>query len=154
MSAAQVLFGTYSFLDNAATISGPGLVAALANGAANGEEGIEISAISDINTMTMSPDGSGMHSLHGSQAAHLSVSLLKSSPMNAVLMTAYNLQTSSAALHGKNIFVLINAVTGDIITCRGAAFKKVPNLKYATEGGMNVWEFDAIQCNRVLGAGY
>lgn len=154
MSAPNIVFGTYSFLDNSASITGPGLVANLASGSANSEEGIRIEPITDINTMTIGADGSGMHSLHANQAGRVIISLLKSSPLNAVLMTAYNFQTSSAANHGKNLFSLVNAVTGDIVTCRGAAYKKAPNLTYAMEGGMNEWEFEAVQCNRVLGAGY
>lgn len=154
MSGPNIIFGSYSFLDNSCTIIGPGLAAILANGAAPSEEGIRISAVNDINTMTNGADGSGMHSLHASQACRVTVSLLKSSPFNAVLMTAYNFQTSSAANHGKNVLVLVNAVTGDIVTCRGTAYKKAPDLTYAMEGGMVEWEFEAIQGNRVLGAGY
>lgn len=142
---------TYSFLDVNCTLVGPGVACPLGNGAGADKEGITISPNGDINTMTIAADGSGMHSLKADVSGSISLKLLKTSPVNAILNAAYLFQTSSAANHGQNTLSLAD-IRGDSITCFGVAFKKAPDLKYGEEGGTNEWTFDAVRIVRGLAA--
>lgn len=144
---------TYSFLDCNATISGPGGSINLASGAGAAEEGITVEAVEDKNIMTIGADGQGMHSLVANESSTVTVRLLKTSPVNAVLMQMYNYQTSSSVLHGKNTLVITDLGRGDLIVCDQAAFKKAPAVAFAKEGGINEWTFDAIRTSRTLGVG-
>jgi len=144
---------TYSFLDTICTLVGPGGSLNLGAGAAAAEEGITISPSGAINTMTIGADGQGMHSLHGDKSGTITVRLLKTSPMNAALSALYALQTSNAAMHGKNTLVVTNLNLRDLVSCRGVAFQKAPELVYAKAGNINEWVFDAIFIDRDLGAG-
>lgn len=143
----------YSFLNVNCFIAGPGLVANLAAGAAASEEGITIEAAEDKNVMTIGADGKGQHSLIASDAATVTVRLLKTSPINALLMAAYDLQTASSAFHGLNVITINDSGRGDAHVLQSCAFKKKPSITYAKEAGMNEWVFDCIQANTVLGAG-
>ena len=144
---------TYSFLDCNAAINGPGGSVNLAAGAAAATEGITIAAVGDKSTMAVGAGGQGQHSLLASEASTVTVNLLKTSPVNALLMQMYNYQTTSSTLHGKNTMVVTDLARGDIITLQQVAFKKAPDLAYASEAGNNVWTFDAIRTDRVLGIG-
>jgi hypothetical protein len=143
--------GVYSFLNVNATIAGAGGSFNMASGAAAAEEGITVAAAEDKNIMTMGADGNGQHSLVASDAGQLTVRLLKTSPVNAQLMAMYNLQSSSSALWGANLVTLTDSSRGDFVACQGVAFKKVPDLNYAKEGGFNEWVFDALKIDRILG---
>lgn len=143
---------TYSFLNVSCLIAGPGLVANLAAGSAAAEEGITIEPGSDKNEMTIGADGKGQHSLIADDSAHVTVRLLKTSPINALLMAAYDLQTASSALHGQNLITVTDSARGDISVLQAVAFKKKPAINYAKVAGMMEWTFDAIQANTVLGA--
>lgn len=143
----------YSFLNVSATILGPGGSFNLANGAAAAEEGITIEAAEDKNVMTIGADGQGQHSLIASDACTLTVRLLKTSPINAALMGMYDVQSSSSALWGQNVFSITDSGRGDFTVVQAAAFKKKPTLTYAKEAGMNEWVFDGIKANTVLGVG-
>lgn len=143
---------TYSFLDVQASLVGPGVALSLGAGAGIAEEGITVDAAEDINTMTIGADGAGMHSLHANKSGSIAIRTLKTSPINALLQAAYNIQTSSSALHGKNIFELTSFVTGDSVSAQQVAFKKNTGLTWAKDAGMNEWVFDAVQIDRVLGA--
>lgn len=143
----------YSFLNVNAFIAGPGLVANLAAGAAAAEEGITIEAAEDKNVMTIGADGKGQHSLVANDAAKVTVRLLKTSPINALLMAAYDLQSASSALWGSNILTIVDTGRGDTTVLQSGAFQKKPTITYAKEGGMMEWTFDFIQANSVLGAG-
>lgn len=144
---------TYSFLDNVATIVGPGGSINLAGNAGNSEEGITITANEDKNIMTIGADGSGMHSLVASEASVVTVNLLKTSPVNAQLQVMYNLQTRLSAAHGLNVITIRNVATGDFINLTQVAFKRRPDVNYAKEGGIMTWTFDAINTVQVLGVG-
>lgn len=144
---------TYSFLDVNFAITGPGGSFPLGSGSGNAEEGITIEAVEDKNIMQIGADGSGQHSLVASTASTVTVRLLKTSPVNALLMTMYNYQTSSSVLHGKNTIVGTDLGRGDVITLSKVAFKKVPAISYAKEAGINEWTFDAIQTTTILGVG-
>lgn len=144
---------TYSFLNVVATIAGPGGIINLASGAGVAEEGITIEAVEDKNQMTIGADGSGQHSLIASNAATVTVRLLKTSPVNKQLQLMYDLQSASSALWGINVFSLVDTARGDLVIAQAAAFKKKPTLTYAKEGGFNEWTFDAISSSAVLGLG-
>lgn len=144
---------TYSFKDVNAAISGPGGNINLGAGAGASEEGITIVAVEDKNIMQIGAGGEGQHSLVAGEASAVTVNLLKTSPVNALLMQMYNYQTSSSVLHGKNTIVVSDLGRGDLITLSKVAFKKVPDNVYAKEAGMNAWTFDAIFTNRILGTG-
>lgn len=142
----------YSFLDVNVTISGPGGVGVnLAAGAAAAEEGITISAAEDKNVMTIGADGAGQHSLIASNAALITVRLLKTSPANKALNIMYELQSASSALWGQNAFTAVDSARGDLTIAQAVAFKKRPDLTYAKEAGFVEWTFDAIQSNTILG---
>lgn len=144
---------TYSFLNISCLFVGPGIASNLAAGAAAAEEGVTLEASEDKNVMTIGADGQGQHSLVASDGAVLTIRLLKTSPANAALMIAYDLQTVSSALHGINTVTLSDSARGDFSVLQQVAFKKKPTLTYAKEGGMMEWTFDVIQANTVLGGG-
>ena len=142
---------TYSFLDFACTLSGPGGAINLGVGAATSEEGITFEPSADIDTMTIGADGTPMHSLHADKSGTVHVKLLKTSPINSKLALMYALQTASGANHGQNTIVGSNNVTNDSVSCRYVAFKRAPNLTYAKDGGTNEWTFNAGAIDRILG---
>jgi len=144
---------TYSFLDIVAAMDGPGGSINLGAGAGAAEEGITIESVNDKNTMTNGADGSGMHSLRADNSKTVTVRLLKTSPTNALLMNMYNYQTMSSATHGKNTISIRDTARGDSITLEKVAFKRPPNIEYQVEGGINEWQFDAIDSSTVLGVG-
>ncbi len=144
---------TYSFLNVAATLAGPGGILNLAAGAAAAEEGISIEPTEDKNIMTVGADGKGQHSLVASDACTVTVRLLKTSPLNQALMLMYNLQSASSALWGTNVFTVVDSGRGDYNVVQGCAFKKKPIINYAKDGGLMEWVFDGIAANSILGSG-
>lgn len=144
---------TYSFLDVNATISGPGGSIRLGSGSGAAKEGITIVPVEDKSTMLTGADGEGQHSLNASSASTVTVNLLKTSPVNAQLAQMFAFQTSSGARHGRNVLTITNFATGDIITLEKAAFKRQPDVNYATEAGIMSWQFDAIRTSVLLGTG-
>lgn len=96
-------------------------------------------------------DGEGMHSLHADKSGTVTVRLLKTSPTNAKLMAMFDAQTTSSSLHGLNLITVTNPVSGDVTTARNCAFKKRPPIKYAKDGDIIEWTFDAIKIDSVLG---
>lgn len=144
---------TYSFQTIVAAIFGPGGSINLANGAGAAEEGITIEPVNDKNTMTIGAGGEGMHSLSADDSSTITVRLLKTSPVNAVLQIMYNLQTAAVILHGRNVITVRDIARGDAITLTGVAFKKRPTMTYAKDGGMIEWTFDAIKTDTIIGIG-
>lgn len=142
---------TYSFLDVQATLVGPSGSLNLGNGAAIADEGISIDPAGDKSTMMIGADGEGMHSLHADKSGTVTVRLLKTSPTNAKLMAMFDMQTTSSALHGLNLITVTNPVSGDVTTARNCAFKKRPPIKYAKDGDIIEWTFDAIKIDSILG---
>jgi len=94
-----------------------------------------------------------MHSLHAGNAATITVNLLKTSPRNHQLRAAYNAQKASSTLWGQNLITVSDIARGDQTTLRKVAFKKVPPIAYAKEGGTMAWTFDAIVADVILGSG-
>lgn len=144
---------TYSFLNTNATLAGPGGILNLGAGAAVAEEGITIEAVEDKNNMTIGADGQGQHSLIASNAATVTIRLLKTSPLNAQLMLMYDFQSASSSLWGQNIFTMTDSARLDATVVQSMAFKKKPTLTQAKEAGMMDWTFDGISANTILGPG-
>jgi len=142
---------TYSLLDVVATISGPTGSANIGNDAGVADEAISFEPAGDKNTMTVGGGGAVQHSLHADKSGRVILRLLKTSPINALLHQMYDIQTTSASLHGQNIIVCQQKASGDITTARQVAFKRKPPLSYQKEAGTIEWEFDAGQLDTVLG---
>jgi len=142
---------TYSFMDVAASLTGPGGQIDLGYGAAVAEEGITIDPAGDKNTMTIGADGEGMHSMHADKSGTVTVRFLKTSPQNAKLQHLYNAQQLAPALWGNNVIVVRLPRTGEITTARSCAFKKKPSVVYAKVGPMLEWVFDSVKIDTVLG---
>lgn len=141
---------TYSFLDVRVGFAGPTGVFSLSKGGV-ADEGITFAPDGNINTKTMAADGDGMHTLHANRSGTVTIRLLKSSPLNGQLMTALNLQRTSAALWGQNIITLVDPNKGDNVTAEQCAFEKWPNLAFGTEAQPVEWAFSAIIINLDLG---
>lgn len=143
----------YSFQDCAASITGPGGSFQLGSGSGNAEEGITVAMVEAKNTMTIGADGSVMHSLHAGKGGTLTLTLLKTSPVNAQLSELYNFQTKSSATHGQNTITIRDIARGDTITSQLCAFQKHPDVTYAKEGGTMQWIFDAGVVDHMIGTG-
>lgn len=142
---------TYSFLDVTASLIGPTGVIDLGQGSANSEEGITVAMGGNKNTMTIGADGEVMHSLHADKSGTITVTLLKTSPVNEKLSLAYNAQSQSSATWGNNVIVIRNTASGDISTARSCAFQKQPDFNNAKEGGTVAWVFDCGKIDQLLG---
>ncbi|MFA9439403.1 phage protein [Uliginosibacterium sp. sgz301328] len=142
---------TYSFVEVNATLVASGAVLDLGAGSANSEEGITVVAAGDKNTMTVGADGEVMHSLHADKSGQVTLRYLKTSPTNAKLMAIYDAQGESAALWGSNVIAITLPSTGEVISCRSCAFKKVPDINYQKDGGTVEWVFDAGKIDRIMG---
>lgn len=143
--------GTYSFLDVTASMTGPTGVIDLGSGSANADEGIAVAMTGAKNTMTVGADGEVMHSLSADKSGTITITLLKTSPVNKKLSLAYNAQTQSSALWGNNVFVIRNHVSGEITTIRSAAFQKQPNYTNAKAATTVSWVFDGGKIDQLLG---
>ncbi|MES4611420.1 MAG: phage structural protein [Ewingella sp.] len=142
---------TYSFIDVSASMSGPTGIIDLGYGAQNAEEGITVAMAEAKNTMTIGSDGEVMHSLHAGKAGTVTITLLKTSPVNKKLSLAYNAQSQSSALWGNNVFVIRNSASGDLVTIRSAAFQKQPDWNNPKVAGTVAWVFDGGKVDELLG---
>ncbi|WP_407084655.1 DUF3277 family protein [Pluralibacter gergoviae] len=142
---------TYSFLDVSASLTGPTGSIDLGYGSANSEEGITVAMTEAKNTMTVGADGEVMHSLHAGKSGTITVTLLKTSPVNKKLSLMYNAQSQSSATWGNNIIVIRNKASGDISTARGCAFQKQPDHANGKVGNTVSWVFDCGKIDQLLG---
>lgn len=142
---------TYSFIDVSASLTGPTGSIDLGYGSANSEEGITVAMAEAKNTMTIGADGEVMHSLHAGKSGTITVTLLKTSPVNKKLSLMYNAQSQSSATWGNNVIVIRNKVSGDITTARSCAFQKQPDHANAKVGNTVSWVFDAGKVDQQLG---
>ena len=142
---------TYSFLDVTASFTGTTGAFDLGYGSANAEEGITVTMTEAKNTMTVGADGEVMHSLHAGKSGTITVTLLKTSPVNKKLSLAYNAQSLSSSLWGNNVIVIRNHVSGDTTTARTVAFQKQPDHANAKVGNTVSWVFDAGKIDQLLG---
>ena len=144
---------TYSFLDIVCGIKGPGIDLNLGAGAGVSEEGITIESPEDINTTVVGADGQATHSLSANKSCTMTISYLKTAPINRALQFAFNQQTQSASTHGRNTVTIRDIARGDSITLTDVAFKKQPAIVYKKQAEMMVWTFDAIKVDVILGSG-
>ncbi|HHY0812922.1 MULTISPECIES: DUF3277 family protein [Enterobacteriaceae] len=142
---------TYSFMDVTATLAGPTGDIDLGYGSANAEEGITVTMTEAKNTMTVGADGEVMHSLHAGKAGTITVTLLKTSPVNKKLSLAYNAQSLSSSLWGNNVILVRNHVSGDTTVARTVAFQKQPDHANAKVGATVSWVFDCGKIDQTLG---
>ena len=142
--------GVYSFQDASCSFSGPNINLFVTG---ESEEGYSVEQEGDKDTLTVGAGGDAMHSLRAAQNGSLMIRLLKTSTLNRALCNAYNFQTGSSANHGRNTVVITDPVRGDTITCLGVAFKRFPNISYATDGGTQEWAFNCTRIEYGLGDG-
>ncbi len=133
---------TYSFMNIAASIVGPGGGFSLGAGEGAAEEGISITYIEDTDRMVIGADGTPMHSLNASKAARVTVRLLKTSLVNGKLTTLYNFQRVSAQNWAQNTIVLTDVARGDVYSCQSVAFTKLPDNRYGKDGNILEWNFE------------
>lgn len=143
---------TYSFLDVQATLSGPGGSISLGAGAGAAEEGITVDMKEDKNDQKIGADGTVMNTLRASNAARITIRLLKTSPVNAQLSQLYNFQRASAGQWGQNVMVVSDVARGDIVTGGSIAFARQPSVTWAKDGNFNEWNFDGV-VDMLLGTG-
>ncbi|MBV4367919.1 phage structural protein [Erwinia sp. BNK-24-b] len=141
----------YSFMDVTASFTGPGVAFDLGSGSGTSEEGIVVTMKESKNSMTLGIDGEGMNSLLPGKSGQITINLLQTSPVNKKLSLVYNAQSQLSSTWGKNIIVIRNSSSGEIITARGVAFQKLPDRKFAKEGGTTAWVFDCIKVDMVIG---
>lgn len=142
-----------SFLDLVASIKGPNGSFSIGNGSGAAEEGISVAMIDAKNTMVIGADGQGMHSLHAGKGGTVTARFLKTSPTNAQLQEMYSRDAASSANWGQNTIVIRDPARGDIITARGCAFQKFPDLSFAKDGNTVEWVWDAAEIDQILGTG-
>lgn len=142
---------TYSFIDVSASLAGPTGFLELGYGSGNSEEGITVTMTEAKNTMTIGADGEVMHSLHGGKSGTVTVTLLKTSPVNKKLSLMYNAQSLSSATWGNNVIVIRNKASGDTTTARSCAFQKQPDHANSKVGNTVSWVFDCGKIDQLLG---
>jgi hypothetical protein len=142
----------YSFLNVQASIIGPGLNAQIGSSAGSAKEGISTEFDEDKGAIVTGADGSIMTTLRATQTGRCIVRLLKTSPYNAVLSSAYAFQRQSAANWGNNLIRIVDKARGDVATGRQMMFVRFPGITWAEDGNINEWTFQGI-LNELLGAG-
>ncbi len=144
---------TYSFINVAASIVGPGGAFNLGYGSGDSEEGLTVEMLDDKNKMDVGADGQIMHSLRASNAGRVTVRLLKTAPTNALLSALYNFQRFSSGNWGQNVIVVADTARGDLVNSSQMAFVKQSDLTYAQDGNYNTWAFIGSIDNELLGIG-
>lgn len=142
----------YSFLDVVATLVGPGGYIPLGSGSAAAEEGISFAPVGEVGTMAIGADGEGIHSLHADRSGKVTIRLLKNSPTNKLLSDLVAFQRTSAAVYGQNTLECREKNRGDVWVCEQVGFAKIPDVTYAKDADVIVWEFNAIKMQMTLGA--
>jgi hypothetical protein len=135
-----------------ATLTGPGGSISIGSSSGSAEEGITAEMIEEKDLMTVGADGTIMHSLRASNAARVSVRLLKTSPINAALSSLYNFQRQASGTWGQNVMLVSDTQRGDVLSLTQCAFARQPVITYAKDGNMNEWVFFGA-LNELLGAG-
>lgn len=144
---------TYSFADVTANIVGPGGAVPIGSTSGSDDEGITIEYVEDQNAMKTGADGTVMHNLHLSKAGRVTIRLLKTSPVNALLYALYNFQRQSAATWGQNTIIISDLARGDVSTNQQAAFRKGATVNWGKDGASLTWEFDVGVMDNLLGSG-
>jgi len=146
---------TYSFLDTNASLQdgATGQYFSIGSGAGVAEEGITVEQVEDVDGMFIGIDGVPVHSLHANKGAHVTVRLLKTSPVNYLLQNLVQQNRTTARTWGQMTIKISNDPLGDNITNQLVAFAKVPMITYAKDAGMNEWRFNVGICDVLLGQG-
>lgn len=142
---------TYSFMDVAATLVGPGGAISLGYGAGVADEGITVEYAEDKDAMVIGADATPMHSLRADKSGSVIIRLLKVSPTNGLLQAMYLFQTLSSANWGNNTLVVSDVARGDLVSCRSVAFRKVTALTYGKDANVNEWSFSAGLIDFIIG---
>ena|SRR6516165_7083458 len=148
------LYATYAFQDVTASLSGPGgafIISGPETAAA--EEGITITWGEESNSQTIGSDGSVMNSMHSSRAGTVTFRLMKTSPNNQRIMAMFNYQHQSSAFWGRNTITIADVARGDLYTCVGCAWVRVPTNSYAKIGNVLEYELHTAQIDPNLGPG-
>lgn len=135
---------TWAFQDVTATLSGPGGVVSLGQGAGVATEGITVTYTEEKDTMVTGADGSVQHSLRAGQSGRMTIRLQRTSPTNRALSQMFNFQRQFSPNWGRNTLSIGNVASGDQQVGAALAFVKIPDIQYATEAGMIEWEFQGI----------
>ena len=146
---------TYSFLDTYASLQddATGAFFSLGSGAGVAEEGITVEQVADVDNMFIGIDGVPVHSLVANKGAHVTVRLLKTSPINFLLQNLLQQNRNTALTWAQMTIKISNAGLGDNISNQSVAFAKVPTVTYAKDAGMNEWRFNVGICDVLLGGG-
>lgn len=145
----------YSLEDVLASIAGPGGSFPIGPGKGIAQEGISVEFIDDKDNMLMGGDGTGVHSKRESNAARVTVRVLKTSPVNAQLSQLYRYQNRPGSLFwGQNIITVTNPITGDDYHATECAFVKHTGVTWAQDANINEWQFNSISCDPILGVGF
>jgi structural protein KPP10_ORF10 len=136
---------TYSFKNFKCTFVGPGVGAfSLGSDAGLSKEGLTVAMDEDKTKTDTGAGGDVMHSVNASDTGTIRVRLLKTSPTNALLNAAYNFQKTNVASAGQNVIRGADTARGDVVSATQLAFVKQPDLTYASEAGMNEWQFRGV----------
>lgn len=143
---------TYSFMDFVGTYSGPeGVFDLTAQDVAS--EGVTIAFAEDQATMTMGANGDGMHNLNAARSGTLTLRVLKTGSINAILSRIFSVSTLSSAAYGRGLITTRNVGTGDTFVCEKCGIRKFPDNVNAVAGGTNEWVFNSIRITPTLGDG-
>lgn len=142
---------TYSLTNVSVTINGPGINKSIGALSGFAEGAVAIAMDEDKTNLNTGGGGSWMHSLHAGNAGTITFNVLKNSPINEFMASAYNLQRTSSILWGKNIITIVNTGSDDQIIAIGGAFQRIPNLNYAKDGDTMGWAFRCGQITHKLG---
>ena len=106
------------------------------------EEGIKVVMTDAKGILERGADGRPMHSKVASNIGKITLTLLKNSPVNALLWDAYNAQrTGSTSIWGQNNITITNLQMGDLINASSVAFEKAPDIVNGEKAGTYTWDF-------------
>lgn len=142
---------TYSFQDVKATLVGVGGVIDLGAGSGNAEEGITVEMTEDQDVLTVGADGEYMHTLRVGKAGTITVRLLYTSNVNALLQTLFIAQRAVTKAWGANTITVRNQGNNELVIARGAAFTKQPTVTYSKDGTFKEWVFNCGKIDMVTG---
>ena len=133
--------GAYSFLNVQASLVGPGGNANLGYGSGSSEEGITVEMVEDKGDTKVGADGQLMQTLRTSKLGRITVRLLKTSPVNALLSQMYAAQSTISSFWGNNVLRISDVSRGDVVLASQVAFTKQPTIVWGKDGNMNEWIF-------------
>lgn len=144
---------SYSFQDIVGSLIGPGIAQSIGAGSGNADGGITLTRAEVKNTMAVGADGTVMHSMHAGNHGTLTISLMKTAPLNQMLSSAYNFQRANSANWGRNSVSLRDPQRGDWWACAQVAFQKHPDITYAKDSDIIAWTFDVGAVDGAFGSG-